>query len=85
MGLESILIGVEVDVATKGFPGFNIVGLPTKSVEESKERVKTAIINSGFEFPQKKITVNLAPGDIAKEGSFYDLPIAIGILLDFSK
>jgi len=81
LGLESILIGVEVDVATKGFPGFNIVGLPTKSVEESKERVKTAIINSGFEFPQKKITVNLAPGDIAKEGSFYDLPIAIGILL----
>lgn len=81
MGLESILIQVEVDVATKGFPGFNIVGLPTKSVEESKERVKTAIINSGFEFPQKKITVNLAPGDIAKEGSFYDLPIAIGILL----
>lgn len=81
MGLESILIQVEVDVATQGFPGFNIVGLPTKSVEESKERVKTAIINSGFDFPQKKITVNLAPGDIAKEGSFYDLPIAIGILL----
>jgi len=80
-GLESTLITVEVDVAAQGFPGFNIVGLPTKSVEESKERVKTAITNSGFSFPQKKITVNLAPGDIAKEGSFYDLPIALGILM----
>ena len=81
IGLASVPVEVEVDVATVGFPGFNIVGLPSKAVEEAKERVKTAIINTGCSFPQKKITVNLAPADIAKDGSFYDLPIALGILL----
>ncbi len=81
VGLASFLVEVEVDVADKGFPGFSIVGLPEKSVTEAKERVKTALINSGFTFPQKKIVVNLAPADVPKEGSAYDLPIAVGILV----
>lgn len=79
-GLETIPVDVEVNVAKKGFPGFSIVGLPNKAVEEAKERVKTALANSRFEFPNAKITINLAPADIPKEGSNYDLPIAIGIL-----
>ncbi len=79
-GIDSILVRVEVNVASRGFPSFDIVGLPSKAVAESKERVKTAIINSGFAFPNKKITINLAPADIPKEGSFYDLPIAVGLL-----
>ena len=79
-GLKTIPVEVEVNVAKKGFPGFNIIGLANKAVEESRERVKTAITNSGVEFPQAKIIVNLAPADIPKEGSCYDLPIAIGIL-----
>lgn len=79
-GLETIPVDVEVNVAKKGFPGFSIVGLPNKAIEEAKERVKTALANSGFEFPNAKITINLAPADIPKEGSNYDLPIAIGIL-----
>lgn len=81
VGLETTGIVVEVDVASAGFPGFNIVGLASKAVEEARERVKTAIINSGFEFPSKKITVNLAPADIPKDGAAYDLPIAVGILM----
>src|SRR3989344_4710277 len=81
IGLQSVPVEVEVDVASKGFPSFNIVGLPSKAVEEAKERVKTAIVNTGCSFPQKKITINLAPADLAKEGSCYDLPIALGILL----
>ncbi len=81
VGLLSVPVEVEVDVAATGFPAFTIVGLPNKAVEEAKERVRTAIVNSGFSFPTKKITVNLAPADLAKEGSCYDLPIAIGILV----
>lgn len=81
IGLESVAVDVEVDVASAGFPGFTIVGLPSKAVEEARERVKTAIINSGFEFPPKKITVNLAPADLPKDGAAYDLPIALGVLL----
>jgi len=81
VGLTTIPVEIEVDVASRGFPALNIVGLPTKAVEEAKERVRTALTNSGFDFPQKKITVNLAPADIPKEGAAYDLPIAIGILL----
>ena len=80
LGLETIGVDVEVNIANKGLPSFDIVGLPSKSVDESKERVKTAIINSKIEFPLKKIIVNLAPGDIPKEGSCYDLPMAVGIL-----
>lgn len=79
-GLEPNLIEVEVNVFKKGFPGFSIIGLPNKSIEEAKERVKTALINSDIEIPNIKIVVNLAPADIPKEGSLYDLPIAIGIL-----
>lgn len=81
VGLSSIPIEVEVDVASKGFPGFSIVGLPNKAVDEAKERVKTALVNSGCDFPQKKITVNLAPADLPKEGAAFDLPIAVGILV----
>ncbi|HEX9007873.1 MAG TPA: magnesium chelatase domain-containing protein, partial [Patescibacteria group bacterium] len=81
VGLQSFLVEVEVDVAEKGFPGFNIVGLPDKAVAEAKERVRTAMNNCGFGFPQKKITVNLAPADVPKEGAAYDLPIALGIMI----
>lgn len=81
IGLETVPVDVEVDVATAGFPGFTIVGLASKAVEEARERVKTAIINSGFDFPAKKITVNLAPADLPKDGAAYDLPIAIGVLV----
>lgn len=79
-GLEAIKVDVEVSIANRGLPGFEIVGLASKAVEESKERVKTAILNSRMDFPLKKITVNLAPADLLKEGSFYDLPIATGII-----
>lgn len=79
-GLKAIEVEVEVNVASKGFPGFHIVGLPTKAVEEAKERVRTALVNTGVDFPQKKIVVNLAPADIPKEGSCYDLAMAVGIL-----
>ncbi len=86
IGLETVAVDVEINMASRGLPGFEIVGLPSKAVDESRERVRTAIVNSHIEFPAQKITVNLAPADIPKEGSFYDLPIAIGILssvLDF--
>ena len=81
VGLESFLVEVEVDVAEKGFPGFNMVGLPDKAVGEARERVRTALTNCGIAFPQKKITVNLAPADLPKEGSAYDLPMALGIMV----
>ncbi len=80
IGLDGVLIEVEVDVANRGFPTFTIVGLPDKAVDEAKERVRTAIVNAGFEMPDSRITVNLAPADIPKVGSGFDLPIAIGIL-----
>lgn len=80
LGLDGILIEVEVDVAEKGFPTFTIVGLPDKSVDEAKERVRAAIINTSFSMPETRLTVNLAPADIHKVGSAFDLPIAIGIL-----
>ena len=79
-GLEAIGVDVEVSISNRGLPGFDIVGLAGKAVEESKERVRAAIGNSRMEFPQRKIMVNLAPSDILKEGSFYDLPIAVGIM-----
>lgn len=80
LGLETIGVDVEINAANKGLPTFEIVGLAGKSVDESKERVRTAILNSGMDFPRKRIIINLAPADIAKEGSCYDLPIAVGIL-----
>jgi len=82
IGLEMTGIDVEVNVASRGMPGFDIVGLPDKAVAESRERVKTAIQSSKIEFPNRKITVNLAPADIPKEGASYDLPIAAGIIAD---
>lgn len=78
-GLEGHLVRVEVDVAN-GLPDITLVGLPDASVKEAKERVRSAIRNAGFEFPLQRITVNLAPADIKKEGSMYDLAIAVGIL-----
>lgn len=81
IGLETDLVTVEVDIAAKGLPAFSIVGLPDKAIEESKERVRSALRNSGADFPAKRITVNLAPADIPKAGPAYDLPIALGILI----
>lgn len=79
-GIDGNIIKVEIDIS-EGLPTFDIVGLPDSSVKEAKERVRTAIKNSNFNFPIKKITVNLAPANIRKEGSSFDLPIAIGILI----
>lgn len=79
-GIEAIPVQVEVDVQN-GLPCFELVGLPSASIREAKERVRSAIKNSGFEFPLQRITVNLAPADLRKEGSHLDLPIALGILL----
>ncbi len=78
-GIEGVLVDVEVD-SSQGFPSFNIVGLPDNAVKESKERVRLAIKNSKLPFPNGRVTINLAPADIKKEGSGFDLPIAIGIL-----
>ena len=80
VGLQGIEVEIETNVAEKGFPGFSIVGLASKASEEAKERVKTAIINSDIEFPNAKVTINLAPADLPKDGSCYDLPISVGIL-----
>ena len=79
IGIDAFTIEVEVDI-TPGLPAFTTVGLPEATVKESKERVKTAISNSGFTFPDDRITVNLAPANIKKEGTGFDLPIALGIL-----
>jgi len=79
-GLDGYLVDVQVDVST-GLPSWEVVGLPDTSVKEAKERVKTAIKNSNIDFQSKRIIVNLAPADTKKEGSSFDLPIAIGILV----
>ena len=79
VGIDAHIVEVEVDITAKGLPHFSTVGLPDTAVKESKDRVKTALKNTGFNFPLKQITVNLAPADIKKEGSAFDLPIAIGI------
>ncbi len=79
-GLDGFLVEVEVDISS-GLPYWEIVGLPDISLKESKERVRIAIKNSEEEFPSRRIVVNLAPANTKKEGSFFDLPIAIGILL----
>ncbi|MCL6583834.1 MAG: YifB family Mg chelatase-like AAA ATPase [bacterium] len=79
LGIDAYPVQVEVDLA-RGLPNLTTVGLPDTAVKESKERVKSALNNSGFTFPSQKITINLAPADIRKEGTVYDLPIAIGLL-----
>src|SRR5215216_31947 len=79
LGIYAQAVSVEVHLSN-GLPGFAIVGLAETAVKESKDRVRSAIINSQFEFPCRKITVNLAPANLPKSGSGFDLPIAIGIL-----
>jgi magnesium chelatase family protein len=81
LGLESVAVTVEVDIASQGLPSFTLVGLADRAVEESKERVRSALKNSGADFPAKRITVNLAPADLPKEGPAFDLPIALGLLI----
>ena len=80
VGLDGLVVEVEVDISP-GLPAFNIVGLPDAAVQESRERVRAAIRNSGHEFPMRRITVSLAPADLRKAGPAYDLPIAVSILL----
>ena len=79
-GLQGYLVSTQVDISS-GLPNFEIVGLPDTIVKESKERIKTAIKNSGLEFLSRKIVVNLSPANIKKEGSMFDLPITVGILI----
>src|SRR3990167_837351 len=79
VGLDAHLVEVEVDISG-GLPQFSVVGLPDATVRESRDRVRAALKNNGFAFPVKKVTVNLAPADLKKEGSGLDLAIAIGIL-----
>ena len=80
VGVEAPPVTVEVHISN-GMPGFTLVGLPETTVKESRDRVRSAIINSQFEFPAKRITVNLAPADLPKEGGRFDLPIALGLLV----
>lgn len=80
LGVDGLIVTVETDVAS-GLPAWSVVGLPDTGVRESKERVYSALKNSGFTYPAKRITVNLAPADLRKEGSSFDLPIAVGLLL----
>ncbi len=80
VGLDSYLVEVEVDIGA-GLPSFTIVGLGDKAIDESKERIRAAVKNSGMFFPQHRLTINLAPADVKKEGPSFDLPMAVGILL----
>jgi magnesium chelatase family protein len=79
IGVEACRVQVEIDVS-RGFPHFQLVGLPDASIKESRDRVRAAMLNSGFDFPPSRITINLAPGDVRKAGPAFDLPIAIGLL-----
>jgi magnesium chelatase family protein len=79
IGVEACRVHVEIDVS-RGFPHFQLVGLPDTSIKESRDRVRAAMLNSGFDFPPSRITINLAPGDVRKGGPTFDLPIAIGLL-----
>ena len=81
VGLEGRLVEVQVDIAHQGLPNFFLVGLPNTAVKEARERVRTAIKNSGFAFPLRRITVNLAPAELPKTGPSYDLPLALAILV----
>ncbi|MGB7876789.1 MAG: magnesium chelatase domain-containing protein, partial [Anaerolineales bacterium] len=80
VGLDGVIIEVEVDY-TNGMAGMTIVGLPDAAVQESRERVQTAIKNAGLHFPRHRIVVNLAPASVRKEGPAYDLPIALGVII----
>ena len=80
IGIDGYGVSVEIDI-TRGLPTFTIVGMPDAAVRESRERVSAALRNNGFRIPGNRITVNLAPADIRKEGSSFDLPVAVGILL----
>src|SRR5689334_8357619 len=80
LGVDASLISIEVDTISSQLPSLSIVGLGDKSVQEARERIVSAIKNSGFEWPRKKIVINLAPADLPKIGTSYDLGIAIGIL-----
>ena len=80
VGLDGKVVEVEVDISP-GLPAFHIVGLPDTAVQESRERVRAAIRNSGVEFPMRRIAASLAPADLKKSGPAYDLPIAVAILL----
>ncbi len=80
VGIEAHMVEVEVDITSRGLPHFSMVGLPDTAVKESRDRVRPALKNIGFNFPLKQITVNLAPADLKKEGSSFDLPIAVGIM-----
>lgn len=84
VGIDAFKVLVEVDIS-RGIPSFNIVGLPSTEIKESRERVKSAITNSGYNFPNCRIVVNLSPADMKKEGSFFDLPICIGLLRNVIK
>jgi len=81
LGIDAYPVEVEVDIASRGLPFFSTVGLPDAAVKESKERVRAALKNTGFDFPLKQVVVNLAPADIKKEGSAFDLPISVGMLI----
>ena len=80
LGIDAYIVEVEANLSRAQLPRYVTVGLPDNAVKESKERVTAAITNSGFTFPRKHITINLAPADIRKEGSAFDLPIAVGLL-----
>ncbi|MDJ1654344.1 ATP-dependent protease, partial [Raoultella sp. Ech2A] len=80
LGISAPLITIEVHISS-GLPGLTMVGLPETTVREARDRVRSAIINSGYTFPAKKITINLAPADLPKEGGRYDLPIALALLV----
>ncbi|OGW29245.1 MAG: ATP-dependent protease [Nitrospirae bacterium GWC2_57_13] len=81
LGIDAYPVEVEIDITSRGLPFFSTVGLPDAAVKESKERVRAALKNTGFDFPLRQVVVNLAPADIKKEGSAFDLPIAIGMLI----
>jgi len=79
-GLEGSIVTVETDISSGALPSLNLVGLPDMTVKEAKERIRSAILNSGYPFPVRRITINLSPANTKKEGSHFDLPMALGIL-----
>ena len=84
LGIDAPLVCVEVHLSN-GLPALSIVGLPETAVRESKDRVRSALLNSGFEFPARRITINLAPAELPKQGGRYDLAIALGILAAYGQ